>query len=74
MIILPRVIGQRFLAQLTAGPREIKRMFQEMFLRDVIVDAGPGICSSDFSGVIFGSDRLAQIFTDNGTEFLISVW
>jgi hypothetical protein len=38
VVILPRVIRQRFFAQLTARPREIKRMLQEMFARDVIVD------------------------------------
>src|SRR5436189_167269 len=38
MIILLRVISQCLFAQLPAHPREIKRMFQEMLPRDVIVD------------------------------------
>jgi hypothetical protein len=38
MIVLLSVIGKRFLAQLAPRPREIKRMFQQMLLRDVIVD------------------------------------
>src|ERR1700730_5741750 len=38
MIVLLRVIRKSFFAQFPARPREIKWMFQEMFLRDVIVD------------------------------------
>ena len=38
MIVLLRIIRQRLLAQFSTHPREIKRMFQEMLLRDVIVD------------------------------------
>ena len=38
MIILPRIICERFLAQLAARPREIERMFQKMLGRDVVVD------------------------------------
>ena len=38
VIILPRIIRERVFAQLPARPREIKRMFQKMFGRDVIVD------------------------------------
>src|SRR6266404_5897669 len=38
MIVLLRVIRQRLFAQFPARPREIKRMFQEVLLRDVSVD------------------------------------
>ena len=38
VIILSRVIQERLFAQLTARPREIKRMLQQVFLRNVIVD------------------------------------
>jgi hypothetical protein len=38
MIVLLRIIGKRFLAQFSTRPRQVKRMFQEMFLRDVIID------------------------------------
>ncbi len=37
VIILPCIIGQRLSGQLPTRLREIKRMFQEMFRRDVFI-------------------------------------
>src|SRR5436190_867409 len=38
MIVLLRVIGQRLHAQLAARPSEIKWMFQQILLRNVVID------------------------------------
>ena len=38
MVILPRIIRECFSAEFPACPREIKRMFQEMFRRNVVID------------------------------------
>ncbi len=38
MIILLRVIGQRFLAQFAARPSEIKWMSEQMFGGDLLID------------------------------------
>src|SRR5207302_11497628 len=68
MIVLLRVIGQRLSAQLATRPRQIKRMFQEMLLRNVIVD----LVEMMIHGWIL-SHRLAQIFTDERNRIVICV-
>src|SRR5437016_10200206 len=62
MVILPRIIRECFSAEFPACPREIKRMFQEMFRRNVVID---GI--EVFVHYVLrmnSSDRLTQILTD----------
>src|SRR5437867_3863131 len=71
MIILPRIICERFLAQLPARPREIERMFQKMLGRDVVVDFVQIIFH--YSIPCFTSHRFTQIFTDAKTESHSSV-
>ena len=38
VIVLPGVVGQRFPAQLAAGPGEIERMSEKMLRRDLVID------------------------------------
>jgi len=67
MIILPRIIRERLSAQLSARPREIKRMFQEMLCRDVIVDFFEMMMAHKIGSYIFVSlqmqDKSLQVFS-----------
>src|SRR5215216_5980679 len=71
MIVLPRVISECFDSQFPARPGEIKRMFQEVFPGDVLVNFIQ-ISVHDVGGWVV-SHRFTPIFAEAKTECAICV-